>query len=173
MLRASCGRDAVHDAGVWRLPEGEAYYDWGIRSNTTTAMTGEEIHRIGLEQVAALQAELDRLLKAQGYTQGTVGDRLNAMNEEARFLYPNTDAGRAELLATLNRQVEEITPLLPRVFNTHPERAARDQAGAGRRSRPARRAAIIRAPRSTARGPAPITSTCATPTSGRASACRR
>ena len=112
--------NAVHEAGVWRLPEGEAYYDWGIRANTTTQMTGEEIHRTGLEQVAALHAELDTLLKANDYTQGSVGDRLNAMNEEERFLFPNTDAGRAELLAALNRQVEEITPLLPRVFNRIP-----------------------------------------------------
>ncbi|WP_243450912.1 DUF885 family protein [Sphingosinicella sp. CPCC 101087] len=112
--------NAVHDAGVWRLPEGEAYYDWGIRANTTTTMTGDEIHRTGLEQVAELHAELDTMLKAQGYTQGSVGDRLNAMNEEERFLYPNTDAGRAELLAALNRQVEEITPRLPRMFNRIP-----------------------------------------------------
>jgi uncharacterized protein (DUF885 family) len=112
--------NAVHDAGVWRLPEGEAYYQWGIRANTTTQMTGEEIHRTGLEQVAELHARLDTLLKANGYTQGSVGDRLNAMNEEERFLFPNTDAGRAELLAALNRQVEEITPLLPRVFNRIP-----------------------------------------------------
>jgi uncharacterized protein (DUF885 family) len=112
--------NAVHDAGVWRLPEGEAYYDWGIRANTTTTMTGEEIHRTGLEQVASLHAELDTLLRANGYTQGSVGDRLNAMNEEERFLYPNTDPGRAELLAALNRQVEQITPLLPRMFNRIP-----------------------------------------------------
>ena len=111
---------AVHDAGVWRLPEGEAYYEWGIRANTTTRMTGEEIHRTGLDQVRELQAELDGLLKAQGYRSGSVGDRLNAMNEEARFLFPNTDEGRAALLATLNRQVAEIMPLLPRVFNTIP-----------------------------------------------------
>jgi uncharacterized protein (DUF885 family) len=115
--------NAVHDAGVWRLPEGEAYYAWGIRSNTTTEMGGEEIHRIGLEQVAALNAQLDTLLRAQGRTQGTVGERLNATNDEARFLFPNTDAGRAEMLAALNRQVAEITPLLSRVFSTIPRAA--------------------------------------------------
>jgi len=113
-------RDAVHDAGCWRLPDGEAYYRLGILSNTTTTMTGEEIHRTGLEQVEALNAELDRLLRAQGWTQGTVGERLNRTNTEERFLFPNTDQGRADLLASLNRQNEMITPLLPRVFNTLP-----------------------------------------------------
>lgn len=113
-------RGAVHDAGCWRLPDGEAYYRLGILANTTTNMTGEEIHRTGLEQVEALNAELDRLLSAQGWTQGTVGERLNRTNTEERFLFPNTDQGRADLLASLNRQVELITPLLPRVFNTLP-----------------------------------------------------
>ena len=114
---------AVHDAGVWRLPAGEAYYQYGIRANTTTDMSADEVHRTGLEQVAQLHSELDTMLRAQGYTRGTVGDRLNAMNEEERFLFPNTDAGRADLLAALNRQVDEIRPLLPRVFNTIPSAA--------------------------------------------------
>jgi len=115
--------NADHDAGVWRLPHGEAYYALGIRSNTTTTMTGEEIHRTGLEQVEALNAELDRLLRAQGWSEGTVGERLNRTNTEARFLYPNTDAGRADLLGALNRQVEAIRPLLPRMFNRIPSAA--------------------------------------------------
>ena len=115
--------NAVHDAGCWRLPEGDAYYAWGIKANTTTEMTGEEIHRTGLEQVAALNAELDTLLRAQGWTQGTVGERLNRTNSEAQFLFPNTDEGRTALLASLNQQVEKITPLLPRVFSRMPRAA--------------------------------------------------
>lgn len=114
---------AVHEGGVWRLPDGEAYYQFGIRSNTTTGMTGDEVHRTGLEQVAELQAQVDVLLRAQGYTQGTVGERLNALNREDRFLFPNSDAGRAELLASLNALVAEIRPLLPRVFNRMPRAA--------------------------------------------------
>ena len=111
---------AVHDAGCWRLPGGPAYYAWGIRANTTTTMTGDEIHATGIAQVAELHGRLDTLLRAQGYTQGSVGDRINALNREERFLFPNTDAGRAELLAMLNAQVAAITPLLPRVFATLP-----------------------------------------------------
>ncbi len=121
-LRAVRSR-AVHEAGVWRLPAGESYYQWGIRSNTTTNMTGDEVHRIGLEQVAELQGRIDTLLRAQGYTSGTVGDRLNALNKEARFLFPNTDGGRAELLAYLNELVRDIQPRLPRMFNTLPRAA--------------------------------------------------
>ncbi len=111
---------AVHDAGCWRLPDGEAYYDWGIRSNTTTTMTGEEIHRVGLEQVADLQSRIDVLLREQGMTEGTVGDRINAMNRDPARSFPNTDEGRAELLGWLNQLMAELQPLLPRVFNRIP-----------------------------------------------------
>jgi uncharacterized protein (DUF885 family) len=113
-------RDALHDAGCWRLPDGEAYYAWGIRSNTTTSMSGEEIHRMGLEQVAELHRQLDPMLRAAGYTQGSVGERMNALNRDPAQLYPNTDDGRAELLRDLNGYVALIAPRLPRAFSTLP-----------------------------------------------------
>jgi uncharacterized protein (DUF885 family) len=112
--------NASHDGGVWRLPEGEAYYALGLRANTTTTMGGEEIHRLGLQQVAEIQGQLDPLLRAAGYTQGSVGARINAMNVDPRYLYPNTDEGRAALLAQLNEYVADIRPRLPRMFNTIP-----------------------------------------------------
>ena len=111
---------AVHDGGVWRLPEGEAYYAYGLRANTTTNMTGEEIHQLGLHQVAEIQGQLEPLLRAAGYTQGTVGQRINAMNVDPRNLYPNSDEGRAALLASLNATLADIRPRLPRMFNTIP-----------------------------------------------------
>jgi len=111
---------ATHDAGVWKLPAGEAYYQTAIRANTTTSMTGEEVHQTGLQQVADLQGQLDTLLRAQGYARGSVGERMNALNREERFLYPNTDAGRAELLAALNGLLRDIQPRLPRIFATLP-----------------------------------------------------
>jgi len=115
-LRAS----ATHEAGVGRLPDGEAYYAWGLRSNTTTTMTGDEIHRLGLAQVAEIQAQLDPLLRAEGFTQGSVGARINALNVDPRSLYPNTDEGRAALLSYLNTVLADIRPRLPRMFNTIP-----------------------------------------------------
>ena len=117
---------ATHDAGVWRLPGGEEYYRYGLRYNTTTDYTPDQIHQIGLDQVRDLHGRIDTLLRAQGYTRGTVGERLNVVNKEERFLFPNTDKGRADLLALLNQQVAEITPLLPRMFRTLPKNARVD-----------------------------------------------
>ena len=112
--------NATHEAGAGRLPDGEAYYAWGLKANTTTTMTGEEIHRLGLAQVAEIQAQLDPMLRAQGLTQGSVGARINALNVDPRYLYPNTDEGRAALLAYLNEVLADIRPRLARMFNTIP-----------------------------------------------------
>jgi uncharacterized protein (DUF885 family) len=119
-LSAVRGR-AVHDAGVWRLPAGESYYAMALKYNNTTDLSPDEVHQMGLDQVRDLHGQLDTMLRAQGYTRGSVGDRLNALNKEPRFLYPNTDSGRAELLASLNAQMRDIQPLLPRMFNRIPK----------------------------------------------------
>ncbi len=110
-------------AGVRRLPDGEAYYAWALKTHTTTTMSADEIHRAGLEQVAELHGQLDVLLRAQGRSQGTVGERINALNRDPANIWPNTDAGRAALIESLNGLVAAITPLLPRAFNTLPRAA--------------------------------------------------
>lgn len=112
---------ATHDAGVWRLPDGEAYYDGAIKASTTTNMTPEEVHQLGLEQVADLEAQLDPILRAHGMTQGTAGARLAALNKDPEQLYPNTDEGRAALLAQLNRQIVAMNAKLPEAFATLPK----------------------------------------------------
>lgn len=112
---------AVHDAGAWRLPDGEALYANGLRSNTTTTMTADEIHQMGREQVAEISAELDLVLKSQGYTQGTVGERVHALNTDPNQLFPNTDEGKIELLQWLNDQIKELDPQLPQYFGRLPK----------------------------------------------------
>jgi uncharacterized protein (DUF885 family) len=112
---------AVHDAGVWRLPDGEAFYAAGLKSNTTTTLSAKEIHAMGVEQVAEISAEIDAILKSQGYTQGTVGERVQALNKDPAQLFPNTDAGKEELLKWLNQQVAALEPKLPTVFGRLPK----------------------------------------------------
>ena len=111
---------AVHDAGVWRLPDGEAFYAHGLRYWTTTDMTPDAVHAVGLEQVAAISAEIDAILKSQGMTQGTVGQRIDALNKDPAQLWPNTDEGKAALIESLNRQVAALEPRLPEMFGRLP-----------------------------------------------------
>jgi uncharacterized protein (DUF885 family) len=112
---------ATHDAGVWRLPMGEEYYRWGARYSTTTNMTPDEIHQMGLQQVAEISARADEILKANGMTQGTVGTRIHAAMQKPEFIYPNTDEGKETLIADLNRQVEAMQARLPQYFGTLPK----------------------------------------------------
>ncbi|MDB5423158.1 MAG: hypothetical protein JWQ29_574, partial [Phenylobacterium sp.] len=106
-----------HDAGVWRLPKGEAYYRWLLREGTSTSLTADEVHKMGLEQNKAIEARMDGLLKAQGLTQGSVGERMTALGKDPKYLFPNTDAGREQLLTYLNGLISGVRPQLSKAFN--------------------------------------------------------
>ena len=106
--------------GAQRLPDGDAIYAAALKQATTTNFSADEIHRLGLSQVAEITAQLDTILKQADFTQGTVGERLNALNTSAAQLYPNTDEGRAALLASLNEDNNAMMAKLPRAFATIP-----------------------------------------------------
>jgi len=112
---------AVHDAGVWRLPKGEEYYRTSLESYTTSKITPAEIHKIGLDMVASLGAEADKLMRKAGYTSGTVGERFRQMYADPKQHYPNTDEGKVQLIADLNKKVAAITPKLPKYFGQLPK----------------------------------------------------
>ncbi|WP_293907243.1 DUF885 family protein [Phenylobacterium sp.] len=106
---------ATHDAGCWKFPDGADYYRWALKYGTTTDRTAADVHRMGLDQGAAIDGEMDKILKSQGYTQGTVGARMSALTQDPKFLYPDTVAGRAELIAYLNGRIAAIRPYLPKI----------------------------------------------------------
>ena len=104
--------------GAGRLPNGEAIYAEALRQATTTNFSPAEVHQMGLAQVAEISAEIDKILRSEGYTNGSVGERLKAVGKKQE--YPDTDAGRAELLAYLNNRVEDMYGRLPNAFATLP-----------------------------------------------------
>jgi uncharacterized protein (DUF885 family) len=120
-LAESLRAKAVHDAGVWRLPDGPDYYRASLLFWTTSRRTPEDIHQVGLDLVEKLSARMDELMKAQGLTQGTVGQRLRAMYQDPRFRYPNTDEGKEKLIADLNVKVRQVQAKLPQWFGTLPK----------------------------------------------------
>lgn len=112
---------ATHDAGVWRLPEGEAYYAASLVNWATTSKKPAEIHQLGLELVEDHTARIDNLLRKLGMTQGTVGERLRAMYKDPKYLYANTDAAKEALLGDLNARVQRVRAKLPTYFGTVPK----------------------------------------------------
>ncbi len=109
---------ATSDAGAWKLPQGDAYYAWTLRAATTTQMTPDEIHERGQQELAALQSEMDGILKGEGLTRGTVGERMTALGKDPRFQFPEDDAGRARIMAFLEERVRDMRARLPGAFAT-------------------------------------------------------
>lgn len=107
--------NATDIAGVHRHPDGEAYYAWATKLGTTSNLSPEDIHKIGLEQNREIMAQMDALLKSQGMTKGSVGERVQALNSDPRMLAPNTDAGRAELIAYCNNMVAKQRAIMSKV----------------------------------------------------------
>jgi len=107
-------------AGVARLADGAALYALMLRQATTTEYAPEQVHRIGLDEVARITAEMDAILRAQGMSEGTVAARMLALNVRPDQLYPNTDAARADVIARYDAIMREIEAKMPAYFATIP-----------------------------------------------------
>jgi len=111
---------ASQSAGVGRLPDGAAYYATMLRQQTTTDYTPEQIHALGLSEVARITAEMDTVLRAQGLTAGSVGERMAALGKDPRFLFSNDDDGRRQALARFQQILDEVNARMPGYFRTQP-----------------------------------------------------
>jgi uncharacterized protein (DUF885 family) len=116
-LRAHAG----HAAGVGHLPRGAELYRVALREGTTTDMTPEEVHQLGLTQAKELTARMDAILKAQGKTSGTPAERAQALAKDPQYLYPDTDAGRQQILDYCNGLINALQPHLPKYFRIMPK----------------------------------------------------
>jgi uncharacterized protein (DUF885 family) len=109
---------ATDIAGMWSRPHGDEYYRWALKTSTTTELTPDEVHAMGLEQLAELHDRMDPILKSLGYTQGSVGQRMQALAKDPRYKFPQGDPGRAEILAYIQSWLAKFRAQLPRAFNT-------------------------------------------------------
>ena len=114
---------ASSQPGIWRIRDGQQFYADALAFHTTTKLTPDEVHKLGLSQVADLNSRLDPLLRAQGLSKGTVGERVVQLSARAEQLYPNTDGGRANLLAYLVAKNRTVRTRMPEVFETVPSDA--------------------------------------------------
>jgi len=108
------------ESGIWAQPNGSKYYQDAIKQLGDSELTPAQIHQIGLDEVARISATMDSILQAQGYKEGSVGERMVALNEEPRFLYEDSKEGRAELLNDINGYITEITTKMAPVFKSTP-----------------------------------------------------
>lgn len=107
--------------GAWHLPNGDAYYAWCVRSHTTTEMTPDQIHQIGLGEVARISTEMDAILRDQGLTEGTIGDRVREITKRPDQLFADTPEGKKELLAHFQAIIDDIDSKLGPAFDIRPK----------------------------------------------------
>jgi len=109
---------ATGDAGMWSRPNGDEYYRWALKASTTTTMTPDEVHAMGLSELEALHARMDVILRKLGYTQGSVGARMTALSDDPRYKFSEGDKGRAEIMAFIQERLKIVRSKLPQMFNT-------------------------------------------------------
>ena len=112
---------ATTDDGVWKLPNGDEFYRYMLNISTTTDMLPDEIHELGLSEVDRIQTEMRSILDSLGHTGGTVGDWMQSLGEEPRFLFDDSDSGRAEIIRTYEGIIEEIDEGLATAFDLKPQ----------------------------------------------------
>ncbi|QBX37198.1 DUF885 domain-containing protein [Brevundimonas sp. S30B] len=113
---------ADSDAGVWRLPNGEAYYNARLQLSTTTDLTAEQIHEIGLAEVARVQAEMEVIKQQVGFD-GPLTDFFTLLKTDPRFQYPNTPEGKEQYLTDARAFVAQVMEIAPQWFSTLPKAA--------------------------------------------------
>jgi uncharacterized protein (DUF885 family) len=107
-------------AGIDRLPNGKELYRLLLKRNTTTGYTADQIHDIGLSEVARITAEMEAILTAEGVTGGTPGERTRRLGQDPKHLFPDSDEGRAQILAEYDRLLKEVAAHMPQYFQTIP-----------------------------------------------------
>lgn len=112
---------ATDDAGVWKLPDGEAFYAYKLWENTTTDLSASEIHQLGLQQVAAIETEMRQSFAAVGLEAGTIGEGMAQLSADPRFKYPDDEAGRAALLDEYGRLIVEVDGKISQLFELLPK----------------------------------------------------
>jgi uncharacterized protein (DUF885 family) len=116
---------ATAEVGAWKHPDGARYYAWALRYHTTTDKSADEIHELGLREVGRIHGELREILRGLGIDATDLGATLRALQRDERFLYPDTDAGRAQVLADYQAILDDAAPRLPALFGRLPKAPVR------------------------------------------------
>ena len=119
---------ATANNGAWSLPNGEAYYAWAVRSHTTSNMTPQQVHDLGLAEVERVGAEMDAILKGEGLSEGSIGKRVQLLASRPEQQYPNTDEGKKAMLAQYQAILDEVNKGLDPVFDVRPKLGVEVQA---------------------------------------------
>ncbi|NTZ43647.1 DUF885 domain-containing protein [Altererythrobacter sp. SALINAS58] len=111
---------ATSNDGAWRLPRGAEYYANNLRNSTTTELSADAIHRIGLNEVERIQGEMRAIMERVGF-KGTLQQFFEYIKTDPQFKYPNTEAGREQYLEDARGFVAQVMAKAPEYFHRLPE----------------------------------------------------
>lgn len=115
------GGEATNDAGVWKLPDGDAFYRYCVKSRTTTDLSPEDIHQLGLSEVARVAAEVKAIAKELGYGEVEIGAFFHEIESDPKFLRPETDKAKEEIVGEYQAILDEIASGIGATFNKQPK----------------------------------------------------
>jgi uncharacterized protein (DUF885 family) len=108
------------DAGLWRLKGGSEAYAYFLRRYTTTTKPPEEIHQIGLRQVAAIENQMDTLLRRLARTDGSVKDRIAKLQQDMSYPNPTSEASRAQIMVDIDGILRDAEKRAALIFDKTP-----------------------------------------------------
>ncbi|GAB2895635.1 DUF885 family protein [Microbulbifer echini] len=113
-------QEVFENNGVWALPDGDEFYAYQVRSHTTTNLSPEELHRTGVEEVARIEGEMNRIFSSIGQDSGSISARFAAINNDPQFLYEDSDKGREQIIADYQVMIDAINTGLGEYFDVQP-----------------------------------------------------
>lgn len=119
---------AAINQGAWHLPDGDAYYAWCVRMHTTTDMTPQQVHDLGLAEVRRLDVEMETVLTGLGLTKGTVGARVQQLASNPSHQFPDTENGKKAMLARYQEILDDADKRIGAAFGIRPKLGMRVEA---------------------------------------------
>ena len=115
---------ATDDAGIWRLKGGDEAYAYYLRRYTTTNMTAEQIHEVGLKRVAEIEAQMDALFKQLGRTTGSTKERIEKLSTDLEYPNPTSEASREKIIADFDAIIRDAERRCELLFDLRPKSGA-------------------------------------------------
>lgn len=114
-------KKATTDDGIWKVPNGDAYYDFALKQTTTTSLTADEIHEIGLKEVARIHDEMKVIMKKVNFKSDNLQEFFDFMREDKQFYYANDEAGKEAYRVKAVKIIDDMKKELDKLFLTKPK----------------------------------------------------
>jgi uncharacterized protein (DUF885 family) len=118
---AELEKKSTMDDGIWKVPQGDAFYDAALKQTTTTNLSADEIHEIGLKEVARIHGEMKEIMKKVNFKNDNLQSFFDFMRDDKQFYYPNDAAGKEAYRVKAVQIIDDMKKELAKLFLTKPK----------------------------------------------------